>query len=536
MRSPVFNNGQDIGHDSGQPKLEQRLARKWGIGAICSVAAIAGGCLIAFLLLPGRLWNEANGDLLVILGLVGLWRYLWWLTHLVRANIYARWVFPRIRTSANAVWDGGWRPERVHILMTTFRERRDTAEAVVRALCSEIRSIGRPAIVWLGSAEAADEATIVRHFKLVGDDLDIDLRIIRQRQPGKRVALALLLRAIAREGLGSNDIVALMDGDFVLGRDALVRCLPLFAADPALHAVTTDEEAHVIGPAWVQSWLSMRFAQRRIAMQSHALSGRVLTLTGRFSVFRATHITSEQFIRLVESDHLKHWLWGTFRFLSGDDKSTWYGLLQKRVRMIFVPDAHGLTIETIEGDGQKRMVENLRRWSGNVLRNGWRAIKLGPTRMPPFIWWCLIDQRLAIWTTLLGPLLALAGMLKLGFGFLLVYLIYVVLTRLGLALVLFAYSPRVDLNYIWCLYLNQLVNAAVKLYTLWRLPQQHWANRGNQRAGQAELGFVSTMRRSMAGYLTALSIAALGLTAISMAGLVRFPGWGIVFLTSDWVK
>ncbi len=313
-------NGHDINaHDIAHTRLAPKRPHKWTFGVAASVVAIAGLCGIGFLLLPGRLWNDANSEILVVLGLIGLWRYLWWSTHLVRANIYSRRVFPRIRATADAVWDGGWRPDRVHILMTTFRERRDTAEAVVRALCSEIRSIGRPAIVWLGSAEAADEATIVRHFKLVGDDLDIDLRIIRQQQPGKRVALSLLLRAIAREGLGANDIVAVMDGDFVLGRDALVRCLPLFAADPALHAVTTDEEAYVIGPAWVQSWLSMRFAQRRIAMQSHALSGRVLTLTGRFSVFRATHITSERFIQLVESDHLKHWLWGTFRFLSGDD-------------------------------------------------------------------------------------------------------------------------------------------------------------------------------------------------------------------------
>ena len=516
--------------------LRKRRPRKWRLAALAWLSLIVTSCLAVLLILPGRLWNDAGGGFILVLGGIGLWRYLWWSTHLVRANIYAHRVFPGIRARADAVWNSGWRPRRVHILMTTFRERRETAEAVVRALCAEIRSIGRPAVIWLGSAEAADEATLLAHFKLVGDDLDIDLRIIRQQQPGKRVALSLLLRALAREGLGRNDIVALMDGDFVLERDALVRCLPLFAADPELHAVTTDEEAYVIGPAWVQSWLSMRFAQRRIAMQSHALSGRVLTLTGRFSVFRATHITSESFIRLVESDHLKHWLWGTFRFLSGDDKSTWYGLLQKRVRMLYVPDARGLTIETIEGDGRDRMVANLRRWSGNVLRNGSRAISLGPRAMPVFIWWCLIDQRLAIWTTLLGPLLALAGMLKLGLAFLAVYLVYVVLTRLALALVLFHYSPRIDLNYIWCLYLNQLVNAGVKLHTLWRLPQQRWANRGNQQAGSAGEGFVATARRSMAAYLTALSLAALGATAITLAGLVKFPTWSLVFLASDWAR
>ena len=223
---------------------------------------------------------------------------------------------------------------------------------------------------------------MIRHFKLVGSDLDLQIRVIRQTQPGKRVAIALLLRAMAREGLGSEDIVAFMDGDFVLLPGALSRSLALFATDPQLHAVTTDEDVVVHGPRWIQSWLSLRFAQRRLTMQSHAVSGRVLTLTGRFSVFRATHITTEEFIRLLEADHLNHWLWGTFRFLSGDDKSTWYALLQKDVRMLYVPDACGYTIEHIEGNGIGRMWENLRRWSGNMLRNGARAIALGPRRMP----------------------------------------------------------------------------------------------------------------------------------------------------------
>ena len=96
----------------------------------------------------------------------------------------------------------------------------------------------------------------------------------------------------------------------------------------------------------------------------------MLTLTGRFSFFRAEHIITHEFIRLQEADFLNHWLWGTFRFLSGDDKSTWYTLLKHGVKMTYVPDASGTTIEVVEGSGTKRMVENLRRWSGNMLRNG----------------------------------------------------------------------------------------------------------------------------------------------------------------------
>ncbi len=212
-----------------------------------------------------------------------------------------------------------------------------------------------------------------------------------------------------RNRIDPDDIVVFMDGDSLFGHGMLEKCVPMFLADPRLGALTTDEEVQVHGPRWVSTWLEMRFAQRRIAMQSHAISNKVLTLTGRLSLFRAHLVIDPGFIRMIEEDHLEHWLWGRFRFLSGDDKSSWYYLLGKGVRMTYVPDALSITIEHIEGSGYDRMVQNLRRWSGNMLRNGSRAIALGPRRVGFFIWWCIIDQRLAMWTMLFSPVLAAVG-------------------------------------------------------------------------------------------------------------------------------
>jgi len=258
-------------------------------------------------------------------------------------------------------------------------------------------------------------------------------------------------------------------------------------------------------------------------MESHALSGRVLTLTGRFSVFRGTHIGSSDFIGLIENDTLDHWLWGNFRFLSGDDKSTWYALLRLSARMLYVPDAHGYTIEVFDGSPTRRMIENLRRWSGNMLRNGSRAIALGPRHMPPFIWWCLVDQRLAMWTMLFGPLCALVGAIRFGPHVLIAYGIYVALTRLVSALVLFRYSHRADLNFTWALYVNQLVNAGVKLYMVWRLPKQRWFNRGNQSSGATGSRLQGLARDAMAAYLTAFSLAMLLIAAILVTHAVNPP-------------
>ncbi len=501
---------------------------KWSPQVFLKLILYVTCCCIALSAIPNQLWDPDNNEIVYVIGILGIWRYLWWFNHWMRALTFEKITYPRMRTRAEALWDSGWRPRHIHVQMTTFREHREISEAVIRALCEEFREAGVPATIWLGSSEASDEQKIMRHLKLVGSDLDITLRIIRQNQPGKRVAIALILRAMSREGLGKNDIVAFMDGDFVLHPGAFRKCTPLFALDPELHALTTDEHVLVKGPKWMQSWLNMRFAQRRLAMQSHALSNRVLTLTGRFSLFRATHITSHEFIRLQEADFLNHWLWGTFRFLSGDDKSSWYTLLKHGVKMTYVPDAAGTTIEVVEGNGRTRMVENLRRWSGNMLRNGLRAIQLGPRRMPFFIWWCCVDQRLAMWTMLFSPMMALAGTLKFGTGFLFAYAAYIAVTRFMLSFVLFAYSREVDLNFIWTLYANQLLNAGVKVYMMWRLSKQKWTNRGNQKQGFSGNTWLTTFRETMATYLTALSFTSLFLGVVLYTNLLTVPSFDLL--------
>jgi glycosyltransferase Alg8 len=263
-------------------------------------------------------------------------------------------------------------------------------------------------------------------------------------------------------------------------------------------------------------------------MQSHALSGRVLTLTGRMSIFRGDDVVDNEFIRLLEADYLNHWLWGRFRFLSGDDKSTWYCLLKRGGRMTFVPDAIGYTIEVIKGSPYRRMVENYRRWSGNMLRNGARAIALGPRAMPFFIWWCILDQRIAMWTMLVSPMLAVAAGLINGINYLIAYALYLAISRMLLSLLLYSYARRVDLSFPFLLFANQVVNASVKVYILWRLAKQKWANRGDQRAGFEAGDWTARAREWMASYLTVLSVATLFLCVMLYSGLIPVPSWNFV--------
>lgn len=499
-----------------------RGAEKWTPRAIFGIGIYVSLLLVGLLALPTTLHDEIGEHVVITIGAFGVWRFGWWSTHAVRAIIFSRIVYPKMRRAADAVWAEGARPRRLHFMMTTFRERPEITTAVVRSIISEVQALGIGATIWLGSGDASDEDRIAGLVEGEASHLDLDLVIARQDRPGKRYAIGIALRAMRRGGVDPNDVVVFMDGDSVIAPGMAAKCVPLFLADPGLEALTTDEEVVVFGPRWVSIWLTMRFAQRRMAMQSHALSGKVLTLTGRLSLFRANHITRLEFIEMIEEDHLSHWLWGRFRFLSGDDKSTWYYMLCQKARMTYVPDALSVTIEHIEGNGYNRMVQNLRRWSGNMLRNGSRAIALGPRQVGFFIWWCVMDQRLAIWTVLLGPLLAISGAVFLTPAFFTAYVTWVLGTRLMQSLVLWLYSREVSLSYPLLLYTNQFLNAAVKVYCLFRLSKQRWTNRGDQRAGFG-VGFADRARNVMAGYLTTVAITGLVISVVTYAELVRLP-------------
>lgn len=487
------------------PARRDTLLNLLGVYVVIAVLALAGAWL------PGQLGDPRLRAAALSIGILGLWRYGWWFTHLVRALIYQHRFYPRLRAHADACWRNGVRPRRVHFMMTTFREDIGITHAVLDSVVQQCRECGCPATLFIGTGHADDEVVIRNYFETLAHPVALDVTVIRQVYSGKRMAIGLVLRAMSREGIEGDDPVVFLDGDTVLANGCVAKCISLLGAYPHVDALTTDERAIVRGPSWMQHWLDMRFAQRHLAMQSHALSGKVLTLTGRMSVFRARSVVREEFISTIENDFLDHWLWGRFRFLSGDDKSSWYVLLRAGATMYYVPDAMTYTIERVTGNGIERMRANLLRWSGNMLRNGARALALGPRRVGFFIWWCVLDQRIATWSTLVGPIAALAAALWSGPLVLVAYLAWVLFVRLLASLVLFGYARKIDATFPFLLYASQLLNAVTKLYIWFRLPMQRWSNRGDQRAA---LGAGAGRRLVIANGLTYLCVLALASVAL----------------------
>ncbi|MBN2642765.1 MAG: glycosyltransferase [Victivallales bacterium] len=463
-------------------------------------------------------WRERY--VIVSLAVIGIWRYSWWLLHLIRALIYHFYVFPKIRVRSDRLWAGGWRPEQIIFMVCSYKEQYKVTEKMCLGIIRNLRNLGIPGQIYISGTEN-DEKQIEAVFRHYAPDDDIKIIFIRQRIPDKRIAIGQLLRSVSRHTPRADVPVVFMDGDTAIAPGCLRKCVPLFELFPDVHALTTHEKAVVEGNMFFQKWFDLRFAQRHMQFQSMALSGKVLTLTGRLSVFRAVKVLSEEFISTIENDSLSHWLWGSFRFLSGDDKSSWYALVKQGARMLYVPDAMAYTMDKVEGNTFFRIWRNTLRWSGNSLRNSGRVIAMGPRKVGLFTWWCLVDQRLSTWTCLSGPLAILGVALVKSPYSALAFVLWIFISRFCFSCVLFFYGGRIDMTFPFLLYFNQLVTASGKMYILFRLPLQRWTNRSDVEYD----GAGNLFKHVVAMYITILALSALILFVGLYTRVISFPEW-----------
>lgn len=496
-----------------QRRFQISLRDLGGLYVLLALAAV-------LVILACRSGEDVRPAALWTLGTLAFWRYGWWLTHFSRAWIYQHITFPRMRREAQVLWDSGRRPDAVYVMMTTFSERRMVTERVVASLIHESRTTGIPVRLFVGTACQWDENVIAEAIERFGRDVDLTCTFVRQNLPGKRFAMGLVLRAMSRHGVGGDDPVIFMDGDTVLTPGFFERCLPILAADLSLRALTTDEKVVSQAPAWYHNWLRFRFKQRHMYLQSYSLSRKLTVLTGRCSFLRGQDAVSEEMIRTIEADHLDHWLWGRFRFLSGDDKSTWYCLTKKGAEMVYVPDALCYTIDFVDEKPVGRAISNMLRWSGNILRNGQRVINLGPRRTGAFLWWGVVDQRISMWTILVAPTLALVLTLADGIHFLLFYFAWAIISRVTLALLMSVISGRFRASDPIVLYLNSYVSALFKVYLIFRLPTQRWMNRGAQKLVLKRGILLRRFQRAMSSYLTILYVTAFVFIVCTLAQVV----------------
>lgn len=479
----------------------------------------------AFLLLGAVLWDDivAAGSrrAVVVLGAIGVWRYGWAGIHLVRSLIYRRVRFPVLRRDADQVAERELVPH-VFFLVTSYRIDAEVSARVYRSVIEEAARYGAPATIVAAVTDAADEGLLADLFARLEPPEGISLVLMRQAGTGKRDAMAGILKAIARRTPPPGSLVVFMDGDTELVPDTLRRSLPFFRVLPGLGALSTDSRAAVEGSNWAKEWFDMRFAQRHLLMCSLSLSRRLLVLTGRFSVFRAELATDPSFIDILENDVIDHWRHGRMKFLTGDDKSTWFWLLKHRWDMLYVPDVQVVTWEDLSDGGfVPASLGLMKRWFGNMLRNNGRAIALGPRAMPFFLWWTLIDQRLSMWTTLTGPTFAALMTVFVSPGFIALYALWVMFTRFAQTLLLVSSRGRFSPYFPPLLYYTQIVGSLVKIYVLFRLDRQSWSRQGIRTLRRGGAGL--WLRDASTVYINMVAFGAFLLAMAYLSGVLPPP-------------
>jgi glycosyltransferase Alg8 len=399
----------------------------------------------------------------------------------------------------------------VTILAVTYREKPWITQAVFESVFRELDSlegVARPPKLVVVTGCDEDDEGVRKVFREVsarggrsGSKQSPPSLVLLRGDTGKRAAIADGLREITAANPHRDGVVILMDGDTMMEPGLLKKVLPLFRLNPEVSAVTTNEDGWVKGPRWFAEWISLRFGLRHRLMCSVSLSGRLLCLTGRFSVFRASVATDPTFLRQIERDSIHHWLWDSFDMLSGDDKSTWHWLAARGCRMLYAPDAMVRTLEVIQGSAVQRALANIRRWSGNSLRHSWRAIKLGPCKLGWFCWYSLLDQRLAIWTVLVGPMFALmalcSGHLQIVAG----YLLWVMCSRVAHSSISWWHGRRLSAYYLPLQIVSDWVISLTKIWILFHPAKQAWLNRGARTLDTTKNGAFYHLRTLIAHYL-----------------------------------
>ncbi|MCB2117477.1 MAG: glycosyltransferase [Rhodobacteraceae bacterium] len=426
---------------------------------------------------------ERTATFLGSIGLVAAWRYGWWLTHALRASYYLRRRFPAIRARADALAPDR-RFQHVYAVVLSY----DIAPALFRSvydgLLREAITYGAPTTIVASITSERDRALLKEVYLAAGAPPTVEIVTQYQEGTGKRTAMGEALRIVSRRCPPGNSALVLMDGDILLEEGALTRSLAIMSADPRLGAVTTNNDAIVEGSYLTRQWYFTRYAQRHLLMASMSLSERLLVLTGRFSIFRATLATEPEFIDLVERDGVDHWRYGRLDFVSGDDKSTWFHAIRSGARMLYIPDVKVYGAEALPaGDGFFRGSTRLmQRWFGNMLRANGRAIALGPRRLGLFTWWALVDQRLSMWTSLIGPYSAVTFALLVSPVYLAYYALWVLTTRIFMSVAIGVAYRRFSPAWPFVLYYNQIWGALLKVYLSFRLNRQGWT-RQNLGAG-----------------------------------------------------
>jgi len=443
-------------------------------------------------LLPDRALTATDVAFLASMGFLGLWRWSWGGFHLLRAWIYTRLMFPMIRARAEA--DPGVRGRHVAVVCLSWKMGDAMNAAVYGNLFHDILDndggLGGGGTVVAAVSSEQDIAVISHVHRGIDPAGRIRLAFTIQDGTGKRSAMADALAVLRELGVPPDCPGILMDGDTLVPPGLIRATAPILLHQPRVGALTVDNTPLVAGSTLDREWYRLRMVQRHCYMASMAISGRVLVLTGRWSMFRSQVLTDPNFAATLLDDVLHHPRLGRIQMLTGDDKSSWRWVVEQGWDVTYVPDVAIYCLESLPGKGFVADTVGLqKRWFGNMVRGGIKALALGRRRLGTFTWLALLDQRISTWTPLVGILFFGLAAALYDPAFLLVYLSWVALTRSLHGVLLGLIARRWHPVFPALIYFGQVVGAGIKIFVSHHPNVQRWTrqNTGGARVDTAAL-------------------------------------------------
>lgn len=467
-----------------------------------------------------------KNETFIVLGIFAMWRYGWQIVNYTRSGLYALRYYPKLCRVVRELPDEKKFPQHIFFIIPSYKEEPWVSIEAFQSLLSNLSAIPCSATLVVSTGDDRDDAVIAATYEAHPVKHKVELVLQRQSQ-GKRIAMGHALRAVARRFEDdANSVTVFMDGDSFLEQHTLKKTLPFFAAFKDLGALTTNELAYIhTRSQWYKDWFNLKFGQRHVLFQSHALSNKVLTLTGRFSLFRTSIVVKEDFIKIIEHDVITHWLHGKFRFLMGDDKSSWFYLLKHKWNMLYIPDVTCYSLESRDASFLSISVSLPYRWYGNTLRNNARALALGRRHLGWFIWIAILDQRLSMWTSLVGITGAIILSISKSFIYLPFYMAWVFSVRVLQMFIIALRGHPVSMLTIPLMLYNQWVGAIIKIRAFYNLADQKWSKGGAEQSSAGEVVMIDhPWVRWMPRYLMFSSYSLFLFALMLTEGAISMPG------------
>lgn len=446
--------------------------------------------LLLFSLIPHRALSTTDAAFIATLGAIGIWRWSWGGFHMLRAFAYTRYAFPMIRARAQA--DASLQRRHVAVVILSWKMGDAMNAAVYANLFRDILDYGGGGTVVAAISSDQDEAVITHIHRKTDPHGMIRLAFTRQDGTGKRSAMADALACLRELGVPPDCPGILMDGDTLVQPGLIRKTAPILLHQPSVGALTVDNTPIVAGGMLDREWYRLRMAQRHVYMSSMAMSGRVLVLTGRWSMFRTQILMHPNFAANLLNDVLHHPRLGRITMLTGDDKSTWRWVIEQGWDITYVPDEVIYCLESLPGKGFITDTVGLqKRWFGNMVRGGAKAIRLGPKTLGPFTYLALLDQKLSMWTPLMGVVFFGAAGVLHDPVFFVIFLLWVAVTRSVHSGLTGLIARRWHPIFPALTYYGQIVGAGIKIFVNHNPNVQKWTR---QNTGGAAVDRAAMVR------------------------------------------